>query len=1084
MGAQGFFTNVAGNGQGISSGDGGLATQASLAPGALTVGPDGSLYVVDGNGPSVRRVLPDGIIETVAGGGTVPPDTLSGPATNFSFRNLQGLAVAPDGTVYVSDSGNARVFRIRPGLASVVENGLSYIPSQDGRQLFVFDASGRHLTTLDALTGGVLYSFGYDANGYLVSVTDSSGRVTTIQRDGSENATAIVSPDGLTTHLSLDAEDHLTTYTLPGGEGWNLSYTPDGLLTGLTDPKGQAHSYTYDSFGLLTLDQDPAGGSSTLTRTDTTDGFSVALTTAEGRTSTYGLTYLPTGDEERTVTPAGCTCTASDQVIHTNGTTVTTSQDGTVTSVTEGPDPRFGMAASIPSQASITTPSGLTLAFSDNRTTTLSDPNSVLSLQSQTDTVTVNGQTTTSVFNAGTGTETTTSPAGRTAVTTLDSLGRVTQQQAGTLTPVAYGYDASGHLTSVAQGSRSASLTYNAQGFLSGITDPLGRTVQFGYDADGHVTSQTLPDGQVIGFTYDANGNVTSVTPPGKPAHAFTYTPVDLQASYAPPDLGIGTTATAYAYNKDRQLTQITRPDGQTIAIGYDTQGRASTITTPTGTTTLGYDATKGQLTSIQAPGGENEAFTWDGFLPTGETWSGPVSGSLSRTFDNSFRVTGIGVDGKTPTAYAYDADGLLTGAGSLTLARDPQTGLLTGSTLGNVTDSRTYTSYGELDTYSAAYPAGLNVQDQYTRDAAGRIIGKVETINGTQTAYGYTYDQDGRLTDVTVNGSPYSHYGYDSNGNRITYTGPSGSVSGTYDAQDRMLTYGNFSYTYTANGELASKTDSTNGQATAYSYDVLGNLRGVTLPDGTAITYLIDGRNRRVGKEVNGTLTQAWLYDGQLRPVAELDGSGNVVSTFIYATHVNVPDYMVKGGVTYRIITDHLGSPRFVIDQATGTIAQRLDYDAFGNVLTDTNPGFQPFGFAGGLYDSQTGLVRFGARDYDAQTGRWTSKDPILFRGQTPNLYGYALNSPLQYIDSTGDLSDCAGAALKMLGACMLKKLGYVEGPLGVPLAACWLGGPEAGAIGDLMIGAISELPLEILWLQCAKDAKDQYDQCMKKCS
>ncbi len=49
-----------------------------------------------------------------------------------------------------------------------------------------------------------------------------------------------------------------------------------------------------------------------------------------------------------------------------------------------------------------------------------------------------------------------------------------------------------------------------------------------------------------------------------------------------------------------------------------------------------------------------------------------------------------------------------------------------------------------------------------------------------------------------------------------------------------------------------------------------------------------------------------------------------------------------------------------------------------------DTNPGFVPFGFAGGLYEADTKLVRFGARDYDPQFGRWTSKDPILFGGAT----------------------------------------------------------------------------------------------------
>jgi RHS repeat-associated protein len=63
----------------------------------------------------------------------------------------------------------------------------------------------------------------------------------------------------------------------------------------------------------------------------------------------------------------------------------------------------------------------------------------------------------------------------------------------------------------------------------------------------------------------------------------------------------------------------------------------------------------------------------------------------------------------------------------------------------------------------------------------------------------------------------------------------------------------------------------------------------------------------------------------------------------------------------------------------------------------------FQPFGFAGGLYDADTGLVRFGARDYDAYTGRWTSKDPILFAGGDTNLYVYVGNDPVNEVDVDG---------------------------------------------------------------------------------
>jgi RHS repeat-associated protein len=149
--------------------------------------------------------------------------------------------------------------------------------------------------------------------------------------------------------------------------------------------------------------------------------------------------------------------------------------------------------------------------------------------------------------------------------------------------------------------------------------------------------------------------------------------------------------------------------------------------------------------------------------------------------------------------------------------------------------------------------------------------------------------------------------------------------------------------------------------------------------------------------------LTQGFLYQDQLEPVAELDGSNNIVSRFVYGVRPTTPEYMIKGGVTYRLIVDKAGSVRLVVDTATGTVAQRIDYDEFGVILQDTNPGFQPFGFAGGIYDTQTGLTRFGARDYDAETGRWTIKDPILFEGGSENLYTYVGNDPLNVVDPSG---------------------------------------------------------------------------------
>ena len=180
------------------------------------------------------------------------------------------------------------------------------------------------------------------------------------------------------------------------------------------------------------------------------------------------------------------------------------------------------------------------------------------------------------------------------------------------------------------------------------------------------------PDGRQIALRYDVDGNVTSITSPGRSSHGFTYSPVNLQDTYTPPDVGIGPTATTYGYNLDKQLTTITRPDGQGVVFGYDRKDGSATITAPHGVTTLAYDPAKGQLAGITTPDGQQLGFAHDGFLETGVTWSGTVAGSVSRAFNVDFRVRETKVNGALPVSYAYDNDGLLTGAGGLTITRDP----------------------------------------------------------------------------------------------------------------------------------------------------------------------------------------------------------------------------------------------------------------------------------------------------------------------------------------------------------------------------------------------------------------------------
>jgi len=173
----------------------------------------------------------------------------------------------------------------------------------------------------------------------------------------------------------------------------------------------------------------------------------------------------------------------------------------------------------------------------------------------------------------------------------------------------------------------------------------------------------------------------------------------------------------------------------------------------------------------------------------------------------------------------------------------------------------------------------------------------------------------------TVVNGVASEHYVYSTqNGNRITGNTPQRNVPAaqiSYDTQDRLRTYAPYTYTYTNNGELQTKTDSTTSQTQTYAYDARGNLLSVATQGGTTISYVVDGMNRRVAKKITigaaATVIRQWLYRDSLKPVAELDAAGNLISTFVYASNQNTPDFMVHGGKTYRILTDHVGSPRLV---------------------------------------------------------------------------------------------------------------------------------------------------------------------------
>ncbi len=441
-----------------------------------------------------------------------------------------------------------------------------------------------------------------------------------------------------------------------------------------------------------------------------------------------------------------------------------------------------------------------------------------------------------------------------------------------------------------------------------------------------------------------------------------------------------------------------------TLGYAHDAFDRLETITTPEGPIAVTYDAVEPRRpATILAPGGSKLDFAYNAANLTEVTMTGPVQGTVSGTYDVEGRLATYAAAGGPTIGYSYDNDGLLTSAGDLYLARDPQTGIVVYDSLGGLYASYGTNAHGETDSTSVELGGvSLYATTVDQRDAIGRVTARTETLGAETHAYAYAYDTAGRLAQVTQDGTITEAYTFDSNDNRLTGPG----ATGTYDAADRLVTYGSKTYSYDPAGALSSRTDTATGLSTGYQYSRLGGLTKVTLPDGRIIDYVVDGLGRRVGKKVDGVLQRGWLYAAPYRPAAELDGAGEVVSIFVYATRDNVPDYMIRGGDTYRLVTDASGSVRLVVRADTGDIAERIDYDSFGNVVSDTQPGFQPFGFGGGLHDADTGLVQFGLRDYDPETGRFTARDPFLFAGGQTNLYAYSHGDPVNFRDPSGAIS------------------------------------------------------------------------------
>ncbi|EFK06099.1 RHS repeat-associated core domain protein [delta proteobacterium NaphS2] len=995
----GIITTVAGSDDYGFSGDGGPAIEASLGYAVgIAIDSAENLYISDSSNHCIRRVDTGGIIATVAGNGIYGSIEDGVPAKKSPLGYPVGVAVDTAGNLYISDEANERILKVGvphnlpiPSSASM-ETGDFTSVEEDGHG-HILSKTGLHKKTVDVNTGVALRIFGYDQDERLISIADPSGNQTTIQRNAAGTPVSITSPDGLVTTLTMDGSDHLTGITYPDGSNYRFEYTTDGLMTMETEPNGNRFEHQFDANGRLTDVLDEEGGHWQFHRAVYEDGdVAVEVTSGEGNRTTYWDHLFSTGQFTSKI------ISANDAETHyersSNGLTVNKQLPcGMSLNFSYDVDPLYKFKYI--REMMETTPSGLsktTLREKSYQDTNSDDLPDLIS-----ETVKVNGKTTLLQQNVLASNKTITSPEGRVVTTTYapDTLLTSAVSIPG-LFDTAYGYDAKGRLTSISNNTRQTSFTYNAQGFLGSVTDPENHTTTYAYDPVGRVTGISRPDGSSLGFTYDPNGNMTVLTNPADISHLFGYNKVNLSGAYQTPLSGTYT----YHYNKDRRLVRTDFPSGYQIQNVYD-KARLMQIRTPEGNIDFTYLC--GTKVGAITKGAESIAYTYDGKLMTSETLAGTLNRTLSYGYNNDFNLQTFAYAGDTES-YGYDDDGSLTESGIFTISRNVGNGLPERVTGGALDLTRTFNGYGEVA--QEAYRVGAQAIGSWdlTRDNSGRIVQKSETIQGITSSYSYSYDSMGRLLTVTKDGTVVEEYQYDQNGLRISEINSLRGINErtfAYSDGDHLLSAGDVTYQYDVDGFLNTRTQE--GEVTTYSYSSQGELLSVTLPNGTLIEYLHDPFGRRIAKKVNGVITEKYLWQGMTRLLAIYDGSDNLVMRFQYADG-RMPNSMTLAGSTYYLAYNQVGSLRAVAD-ASGNVVKRLDYDSYGNVISDTDPSFEiPFGFAGGLYDGDTGLVRFGYRDYDPDIGRWTAKDPIFFAGGDTDLYGYCLNDPVNLIDIKGN--------------------------------------------------------------------------------
>jgi len=927
--------------------------------------------------------------------------------------------------------------------------------SSDGSEIYLFDSLGRHVETRTAFLGVTKYKFTYDSNNRLANIQDINGGLTVFNRDGNGKLVSVQPAMGPATLIATDSNGNILSAQDPNGFSYTMNYDSNSELLSFQKPDGLSTQFTYDSSGNFIREDKNNGLYQQFVDSTANLIRSISHQTPVGTLDNYQISE--SGDNQQVTHTDGQGRTI-DQRTDTATNSVINSADEQLT-INYSNDPIWGDSLVYPSNSYSNITNGSNIQTLITKQAQLSDPTNPLTLTSMTQTWNQYPSVVTTVMDVPSRTTTVTDSSGDTYTYLFDQNEKLVQITENLHTyNYKFQYNSVGQLIQYTDNFRKIyQYSYNQNGDLTSVLESGSPApTQFTYDNDGRVTRKTFPNGDTVNYAYTPTGALQQLTTPSGQVYNYQLGLGDIFSQAIAPMVSIfHSVTTSYNYDNQKRIQTINLPSGKSINYAYQNgTNYIQSITASEGQYQFnGIDA-NGRVNSAISPDGIQSNLKWVNFDIAEEQWldtDGSVIATLDYQWAQQGRLSEAILNGnQNIESFGYDDVGRISESFSI----DQQSLYTYSATNTNPPSGSAITEQSNNLSVAYSWGPGTN-EDQFTtnltddkgdtllinffRSFSGQYASSVANgnflyiynVNGVSQALnsvyqeGYNYDANQRLTGSSayryvVGATPPTTETYamnyampqGSNGNIAQTAGFIGSTNvsttNTYDAQDRLLKVSgsvNRTYAYDDDGNITSMKNCYG--TTTYQYDEFSNLKQVTKPDGTVIQYKVDAFNRRIKKIVNGQTKEYYIWYQDSRLAAVLDQNKNPINEYSYGPISRTPTTVVHNGIPYKILVDpDLGSVRYVVEPGYGKVMQEIEYDAYGNMLSNTNPNFQPLTYAGGLFDSDTNLIRFGARDYDPTISRWLTKDPLGFGGGDTNLYNYVGNNPVNAVDPSG-LSD-----------------------------------------------------------------------------